>query len=286
MFRTFWLMCLLLLLANAPAAHAQNDKIPVVVITTDLGEIRIVTHKNTPEHSANFIKLAREGFYNGTTFHRVIQGFMIQGGDINSKDDDPNNDGQGSIGYTIPAEIRNEYYHKRGAVAGARLGDNVNPKRESSGSQFYIVDGRKMNANEIQMMGMQRFTQEDYLNRPELAWLRTIDWNKLQQENPDSIVKLNTRLQEDIRVEYEKVKDKYGYSDQAVKDYAELGGAPHLDGGYTVFGEVIAGMEVVDKIAAVEKGPNDRPLKDVKMTVRVEELTAKELKEKYNYIQK
>lgn len=278
-------LCLLALLfaSGATAQSGADRKVPVVVISTEHGEIRIVTYEKTPKHAENFIKLAREGFYDGTTFHRVIKEFMIQGGDVNSKDEDPNNDGQGSAGYTIPAEIHNEYYHKRGAVAGARLGDNVNPKRESSGSQFYIVHGRKFSAVEIEQMGMQRFTQEEFLQRPENKYLMSVDWQKIQKEDPDSIVRLNTRLQAEIQKEYAKVKDKYGYSDQALKDYSELGGSPHLDAGYTVFGEVIAGLDVVDKIAAVEKNPGDRPLKDIKMKVTVVEMTVKELKEKYNY---
>lgn len=116
-----------------------SPKDDLVTITTPQGEIQLLLFDKTPKHKENFLKLARQGFYDGTTFHRVINGFMIQGGDPNSKDKDPNNDGAGGPGYTIPAEFVAEYKHDRGAVAAARLGDQVNPKKESSGSQFYLV---------------------------------------------------------------------------------------------------------------------------------------------------
>jgi peptidyl-prolyl cis-trans isomerase B (cyclophilin B) len=166
-------------------------------------EIVVILYDKTPKHKANFIKLAKEGFFNGSTFHRVIDGFMIQGGDPNSKDNNPNNDGQGGPGYTIPAEINPDLKHQKGAVAGARLPDHMNPNRESNGSQFYIIQN-------------------------------------------------NT-------------------------------GTPHLDGGYTVFGQVIKGLNVVDRIAKVKKGQNDRPIYDVKMTVSVEQISKKRITELYGY---
>lgn len=164
----------------------------------------LVLYPKTPQHKANFVKLAGQGFYDGTTFHRVISGFMIQGGDPNSKDTNPNNDGLGGPGYTIPAEFVGEYKHKKGALAAARMGDQVNPARESSGSQFYIVHAPA--------------------------------------------------------------------------------GTPHLDGSYTVFGEVIKGLEVIDKIARQPSNPqNNRPIYDVKMTVKAEQIPRKRITELYGY---
>jgi cyclophilin family peptidyl-prolyl cis-trans isomerase len=175
----------------------------LVTISTAHGDMRLLLHDQAPRHKANFLKLAKQGFYDGTTFHRVIKDFMIQGGDVNSKDEDKTNDGAGSLGYTIPSEITAELKHRRGAVAAARLGDNVNPNRESSSSQFYIVHNPK--------------------------------------------------------------------------------GTPHLDNKYTVFGQVIAGEEVIDKIAGLRTDRRDRPLEDVRMTVKVERLPKKKITKMYGY---
>ncbi|MCX7697344.1 MAG: peptidylprolyl isomerase [Bacteroidales bacterium] len=195
---------------------SQND-IPDVIIQTSYGEIKIKLYDKTPKHRENFLKLAREGYYNGTLFHRVIPGFMIQGGDPESKNaPEGKRLGNGGPGYTIPFEYVPEFFHKRGAVAAARLPDDINPERESSGSQFYIVQGRT-------------FTDEE-LNKIEKKIGRTIPPNQREV-------------------------------------YKTIGGAPHLDGSYTVFGEVIAGMDVVDKIAQLPRDKYDRPLTNVPMKV-------------------
>lgn len=186
-----------------------------VEMQTSSGNIVILLYDDTPLHRDNFIKLAGEGVYDGTLFHRVIRGFMIQGGDPDSKNAKAGQMlGEGDLGYKIPAEFRENHINKRGALCAARQGDDVNPKKESSASQFYIVQGRKWSDGEMNMME-QRFGKK--------------------------------------------------YSDEHRKIYAEEGGAPHLDGDYTVFGEVLEGMDVVDKIAAVKTDPMDRPLEDVRI---------------------
>ena len=186
-----------------------------VKIQTMLGDIVVRLYDETPIHRDNFLKLAKEGYYDGTLFHRVIKGFMIQGGDPDSKNAKAGQMlGEGDLGYKIPAEFRENHINKRGALCAARQGDDVNPKKESSASQFYIVQGRKWSDGEMNMME-QRFGKK--------------------------------------------------YSDEHRKIYAEEGGAPHLDGDYTVFGEVLEGMDVVDKIAAVKTDPMDRPLEDVRI---------------------
>jgi cyclophilin family peptidyl-prolyl cis-trans isomerase len=192
-----------MLLPMAVMAQKVKGKDQLVTIETPHGEIKLVLFEDTPKHRENFLKLAKEGYYTGTTFHRVIDGFMIQGGDPNSKDDDPRNDGSGNPGYTIPAEINPKHKHVRGAVAAARQGDMVNPQRASSGSQFYIV------------------------------------------ENHD--------------------------------------GTPMLDAAYTVFGQVVDGLDVIDKIAEQPKDGRDRPLSDIKMKVEVKDVKRKKIVKKYNY---
>jgi len=183
-------------------AQKKLKKDYVVTITTEFGDIAVLLYENTPLHKKNFIKLATEKYYDNTTFHRIIQDFMIQGGDPNSKDKDVTNDGTGGPGYTIPNELSAGHLHEPGALAAARMGDQVNPKMESSGSQFYIV------------------------------------------ENPS--------------------------------------GTHFLDKSYTVFGQTINGMDVVHKIASQPKGPSDRPLKDIPMTVKAEKMKVKKIIKKYN----
>lgn len=191
------------------------ENLTKVLIKTSEGDITIALYDNTPKHKENFIKLVNDGFYNGVLFHRIIQGFMIQTGDPESKGAPAGKMlGNGGPGYTIPAEFKPENYHKRGAVAAARQGDQVNPTKASSGSQFYIVDGKPFNSN----------------------------------------------LMAQISYQYGK-----SFTEEQRKVYETIGGAPFLDGDYTVFGEVVEGMDVVDKIAAKPKDRYDRPTTDVKI---------------------
>lgn len=215
-------------------------KYEIVEITTDLGKIYIWLYSETPRHRDNFLKLTKEGFYNGTLFHRVIKDFMIQGGDPNSKPDGNQLEiGKGGPGYTLPAEILPQFHHKKGAVAAARMGDAVNPNRESSGSQFYIVQGTKFTREALQNM-------ENYLGQ--MAGI-----------------------------------PEFHFTERAIHDYVTIGGTPHLDMQYTVFGEVIGGLDVVDKIAATQTGGFDRPVTDIRMNVQVIQLTAKELKKRFGW---
>jgi cyclophilin family peptidyl-prolyl cis-trans isomerase len=199
------ILIFLLLLTNIAFAQKKKSKKKetLITITTDLGTMRLILFDATPEHKANFIKLTKEGFYNGTTFHRIIDNFMIQGGDPLSKDQDPNNDGTGGPGYTIKAEFVPEFKHIRGAVAAARQGDQVNPEKRSSGSQFYIVENHK--------------------------------------------------------------------------------GTPFLDNAYTVFGQVIDGLDIIDKIAEQPKDARDRPKTDIKITITAEVLKTKKISKLYGY---
>lgn len=202
-----------------PASAEPEKKQKMVEITTDYGTMTIRLYDETPLHRDNFLKLAEEGFYNDLLFHRIIKGFMIQGGDPNSKGAAPEVQlGNGGPGYTVPAEFRNGLYHKKGALAAARLGDQMNPQRASSGSQFYIVQGAPVPQPQLQQLAARSGIQ---------------------------------------------------YTPEQIEMYTTVGGTPFLDGQYTVFGEVVEGLDVIDKIAAVQTRPGDRPVQDVKMTVRV-----------------
>jgi cyclophilin family peptidyl-prolyl cis-trans isomerase len=203
------------------AQKSDNSKYTKVLITTEFGEIKLKLYNETPLHRDNFIKLVQEKYFDSTLFHRVINQFMIQGGDPDSKNAAEGVLlGNGGPTYTIPAEFKPELFHKKGVLAAAREGDQVNPSKASSGSQFYIVQGRVFNREEL---------------------------NVLAQRMGKS------------------------FTEEQIKTYSTLGGTPHLDANYTVFGEVISGLEVVDKIAAVSTDKNNRPLKNIPMTIRIVE---------------
>lgn len=197
----------------------SKEKQTMILISTSYGDMKAVLYNETPLHRDNFIKLAKEGYFNGTLFHRVINEFMIQGGDPNSKTAQKGQQlGQGGPGYTIDAEFNQELIHKKGALAAARMGDNVNPQKASSGSQFYIAQGKVYSSAELQNFEMRMGKK----------------FNQIQ-----------------------------------TKTYTTQGGVPFLDYEYTVFGEVVEGLDVIDKIAKAQKDRFDRPIEDIKMTISI-----------------
>ena len=188
------------------------------VIETSFGEITFILYEETPFHKENFIKLIESSFFDGCLFHRIIPGFMIQGGDPSSKKAGPKEKlGSGGPGYTIPAEFNENLFHKKGALAAARKPDGVNSKKASNGSQFYIVEGRK--------------------------------WTK------EELINIST-------------KQGLSFSEEQLKFYTNIGGYPPLDQNYTVFGEVISGLDVISKISNLERDRNNRPIKDVKIKIK------------------
>ena len=201
---------LALIMFTAVGLYAQQNAETLVLIKTSKGDITAKVYNDTPQHRDNFIKLINQGWYNGSPFHRVISNFMIQGGGNANGKQDP--------GYTVEAEVLPHYIHKKGALAAARMGDNVNPERRSSGSQFYIVQGQKYDVNTLAMMSQ---------------------------------------------------RSQVSYTDEQKQAYSTLGGTPHLDGTYTVFGEVVSGFEVIDAIAAVQTGRGDRPVEEVTMEIEI-----------------
>ncbi|MFN4852894.1 MAG: peptidylprolyl isomerase [Bacteroidota bacterium] len=267
------LLIVTICLALTKQVFSQKDTL--VEIKTSQGNIVVKLYEKTPLHRANFIRLVKKGFYDSLIFHRIIPTFMIQGGDPDSKRAASGAMlGNGGPGYTIPAEILPEYFHKKGALAGARLGDDVNPTKASSGSQFYLVQGKVFTEAELTQMAQrmsnmkrqqngQKLYQE-YLNRPEnAALLRTVI--RLQQaQNRDSLELVSKAAIEYVNSQLQKIPD-FSFTPEQIKAYSTLGGAPHLDGGYTVFGEVVEGLDVIDKIATLDRDSNDRPKNDVRM---------------------
>lgn len=241
-----------------------------VKISTPLGDITVRLYDETPAHRDNFIKLAKEGFYNGTLFHRVIKEFMIQGGDPESKGAPAGRQlGSGDAGYTLPAEFNPSLFHKRGALSAARLGDNVNPERRSSGCQFYIVWGKTYNAGQIGQLEKQALMQAEQTVFNSLAMARREQIMDLRRNRDRAGLQA---LQDELLAQTEAIVKEKGLgklSAEQKEAYTTVGGTPFLDGQYTVFGEVESGLEIVGDIQESVTDSNDRPLQDIAMTVTV-----------------
>ncbi len=242
-------------------------------IETTAGDIVVKLYNETPQHRDNFIKLAENGTYEGTLFHRVIKDFMIQAGDPDSKNASKGQMlGAGDVGYTVPAEfVYPKYFHKKGALSAARQGDNVNPQKASSGCQFYIVTGKVYSDSALlnmeQQMNQMRFN--NLFNT--LASKHAKDIYKMRKAGDQEGL---MNLQDTLIAQVERQlagQPEFRFTPEQVKAYTTVGGTPHLDGEYTVFGEVLEGMDVVDKIQRVKTDRNDRPEEDVKI-VKVEVL--------------
>ena len=224
----------------------METKETLVVMDTTLGKIKFKLYNDTPQHRDNFIKLAKAGQYDGLLFHRVIKDFMVQGGDVTSKDAPMNKQlGAGDLGYTIPAEFNYpQYFHKKGALCAARTGDEVNPEKASSASQFYIVTGKKYSEAELGQMESKIMELYRSGNKEELAVLRDTLIGKTE-------------------LEAEKRKDETKMPSELRETYKTIGGVPFLDNQYTVYGEVVEGLDVVDAIQQVKTNKQDRPTENV-----------------------
>lgn len=269
--KLIFFVAMALLAAIISCGNTENEGGPKVLIKTDYGDITVKLYNKTEEHKKNFIKLVEEDFYNGLLFHRVIENFMIQGGDPDSKNAKPGEKlGGGSLDYNIPAEFVPEYFHKRGALAAARRGGPSNPDKRSSASQFYIVQGKVVTPGQIdtlEMMKNSRLMKEMVAKQLESHRTELEDFRKNNDREG-----FNVRVAE-IREEVDSLMEangtKFEFTGEQREIYTTIGGYPSLDGDYTVFGEVIEGMEVVDKIAALETDKNNRPFTDVKIEVKV-----------------
>lgn len=243
---------------------SNNDVL--VDMHTTMGDVRLLLYGDTPKHLENFVKLTNEGFYDGVLFHRVINEFMVQTGDPTSKNAAPGKLlGDGDPDYMIDAEfVYTRHFHKRGALAAARQGDAVNPDKKSSGSQFYIVTGKVYSPEQLDQMNHYRIQEQ-----------QKAIFDRLVRENRDTIMALRRdRNQEALQELQEKLIAQTEAEAAAAPDtltaaqreaYSTVGGTPHLDGNYTVFGEVVSGMDVIDKIQKAETDGNDRPQEDIRI---------------------
>lgn len=250
------------LLAFAFAACNRVDE-SVVSIETSEGTITVRLYEDTPLHRENFVKLVKEGYYEGTLFHRVINHFMIQGGDPDSRNAAPGALlGEGGPGYDVAAEFRPGRFHKKGALAAAREGDEVNPERRSSGSQFYLVQGNVFTPESLDKMvaRVNEYRRMAVYERLKSHYAAAID--SLQSIGDQTgLAALSERLT--ARCDSLFQTERLTLSPEQREAYATVGGTPHLDGQYTVFGEITEGMDVLERIAAVATDENDRPLRDV-----------------------
>lgn len=251
-----------------------QEKETLVLIETNMGKIKVKLYNETPKHRDNFIKLVKDGTYTDLLFHRVIKLFMIQGGDVTSKDAPMDKHlGDGELGYTIPAEILYpRYFHKRGALCAARTSDEVNPEKESSSSQFYIVTGKFYTDHELDKMEAERV---ENLKKEIYSKYGATENDTLKAYGPASektpfTIKLDSLARLGIK-EFKERFPKIHISPEQREVYKMQGGTPVLDGNYTVFGEVVDGMKTVEKISMTATNENDRPLKNIKMKMKIVE---------------
>ena len=246
--------------------HMENEKRTLVKLETTMGNITVALYNETPKHRDNFIKLVKEGVYDSTLFHRVIKQFMIQAGDPDSKNaSDTAMLGSGDVGYTIPAEFNPKFFHKKGVLAAARQGDDVNPEKASSGCQFYIVTGRKF--TEPQLLGMENKINEQHEEAlfDSLARQHMKEIYKMRKAGDNAgLLELQDTLEAQARELADK-EEKFRFTPEQIKAYSTVGGAPHLDGSYTVFGEVTEGMEVVENIEIAKTNCADRPVENIRI---------------------
>lgn len=246
--------------------NMETDNATLVRLETTLGNITVKLYNETPKHRDNFIKLVKEGVYDSLLFHRVIKNFMVQAGDPDSKNaNDTASLGYGDVGYTVPAEFNPSLFHKKGALAAARQGDDVNPEKASSGSQFYIVTGKKY--SQAQLINMENQINEARLDTAfnVLARKHMKEIYKMRKAGDnEGLLELQDTLEAQARAEVAK-EPRFRFTKQQIDAYTTLGGTPHLDGNYTVFGEVVDGMNVVDQIETAKTNGADRPLTNIRI---------------------
>jgi len=256
LFLLFNLFCIL-----SCSSHGGNTNTSIS-LKTSLGDIRIRLYDSTPIHRDNFIRLIKSGYYNGISFHRVIRNFMVQAGDPSTKSGSSKNLPDSLKTYTIPAEFNSKYFHKKGALAAARQGNDVNPEMRSSGTQFYIVQGVKLSEDDLN-------TAEQRIN----SNMKQSRFSYLIKQTTDSVrlaggVMSDAQIQEIASVkmfQYLASYKDYKLTEDQRNIYRTIGGTPRLDGSYTVFGEVIEGFDIIDKIADTQTDNNDRPVNDIKI---------------------
>lgn len=255
-----------------------SDKDYVITIETSYGNIVAVLFDDTPEHKSNFIKLAEAGRFDSTEFQRVMKNFMIQGGDVFTKENLPPQEWP-----SLPAEIRPQYYHKKGMIAAARQPDGINPERRSNGSQFYITIGQVY--NELELTTDMKELQKSLMKYMELGSQEELKNEYIRLYNEQKYDSLTTLILSK-RDELEKslnVNLTKDFTKEQIEAYTTIGGVPHLDKEYTVFGEVIQGLEVAEEISNTSTNTRDRPIEPVYMTVKVEKMSRKKIEKEYGY---
>lgn len=256
------------LFVNVSLGQSENKPERMVQIETEFGIIKIRLYDETPLHRDNFIKLIGDGFYTDLLFHRVIQGFMIQGGDPSSKNAELGKRlGEGDLGYTIPAEINPKFFHRKGVLAAAREGDQVNPEKRSSASQFYILQGKIFRPEELDSLQM-KLEESRKMNMMQ-SKVKAIEpeLNRLHAEGKQDELMNRINLVKDAVITEAAQLTPIRFSEEQRKAYTTVGGYPSLDNNYTIFGEVTEGLEVVDIIAQQQTDQYNRPLKDIKFTI-------------------
>ena len=259
-FKILFVFSILILLISCKAPGGNENTI--VSIKTSLGDIKIRLYDGTPIHRDNFIHLINSGFYDGVSFHRIIKNFMIQAGDPETKSASPHKLPDSLKTYTIPAEFNSLYFHKRGALAAARQNDDVNPEMRSSGTQFYIVQGVKLNDSDLKI-AEQRINSKMKQSRFNQFIRQTTDSVRLSGK---TITEAEIQDLASVKMfQYLTAYKEYKITDEQQNIYKTIGGTPRLDGTYTVFGEVTEGLDIVDKIADVPTDSKDKPINDIKI---------------------
>ncbi|WP_164977449.1 peptidylprolyl isomerase [Ancylomarina salipaludis] len=268
----FITLVLMLFFSSGKLLAQDESSSSIILIETNLGDIKLMLYKETPKHRKNFLQLIENKHFDGTLFYRVIKGFVLQGGSQDSRGAAPGRQiGYGSSNRTIESEFRSQYFHKKGALAAARQPDKVNVFKESDVSQFYITQGKVYTMEELTAMEnavnkpLRNQIVKRYLTPQKRAILDSLKKNKKVEEFRE----IADKIKSNISFDFASSPDKLIFTEAQKKAYTTVGGVPHLDKNYTVFGEVISGFDVIDKIANLKTDKYDRPYQDVKMKVRI-----------------